>query len=408
MALLSKLKAGAFSASVACLSTLAVAGEHSKYNLREGVTEVSREALALHNNVVWVMLVIAILVFGAMGYSMWAHRKSKHPVPAKFSHSTTAEIIWTIIPFVILIGFAFPATKLLMKQEDPTKSDMTVVVKGYQWKWKYTYQDEGIEFFSNLATKPENFRNDSDLKNDPLSALGKVLTKGPLYSGDNHTDKNTEYLLEVDRELVLPVGKKIRFLVTAEDVIHAWWMPDFGVKKDAIPGFVNETWTRIEKPGIYRGQCAELCGKDHGFMPIVVRAVTEEEYVAWVAQKKEEKRIADEEAAKAAASSWDKEKLMALGEEKYNAVCAACHKPDGSGTPPAFPALKGSKIATGPVADHIAIVVNGKAGTAMQAFGAQLTDAELAAIITYERNAWGNSTGDLVQPADVAAFKSGK
>lgn len=408
MALLSKLKAGAFFSAATCLSTLAVAEEHSKYNLREGVTEVSREVLNLHNNVVWVMLIIAVIVFGVMAYSMWAHRKSKHPVPAKFSHSTTAEIIWTIIPFVILIGFAFPATKLLMKQEDPSKSDLTVIIKGYQWKWKYTYPDEGVEFFSSLATKPENYRNDSDLKNDPLAALGKVLSKGPLYSGDNQTEKSTEYLLEVDNELVLPVGKKIRFLVTAEDVIHAWYMPDLAVKKDAIPGFVNETWTRIEKEGVYRGQCAELCGKDHGYMPIVVRAVSVEAYAAWVAEKKEAARIAKEEADKAAASSWDKEKLMALGEEKYNAVCAACHKPDGSGTPPAFPALKGSKIATGPVADHLNIVINGKTGTAMQAFGAQLTDAELAAIITYERNAWGNNTGELVQPSDVAAFKSGK
>lgn len=408
MVLLSKLKTGAFFASAACISTLAGAEESSKYNLREGVTEVSREVLNLHNNVVWVMLVIAIIVFGVMGYSMWAHRRSRHPVAATFSHSTKAEIIWTLIPFAILIGFAFPATKLLLKQEDPSKSDLTIVVKGYQWKWKYTYPDEGIEFFSSLATSPENFTNDSDLKNDPIAAVGKVLLKGPHYGGDKQTEKNADYLLEVDHELVVPVGKKIRFLVTAEDVIHAWFMPDLAVKKDAIPGFVNEAWTRIEREGVYRGQCAELCGKDHGFMPIVVRAVSEPAYAAWVAQQQEAARLAKEEAEKAAASSWDKEKLMALGEEKYNAICAACHKPDGSGAPPMFPALKNSVIAKGPVADHLNIVVNGKAGTAMQAFGAQLSDADLAAIITYERNAWGNDTGDLVQPADVAAFKSGK
>lgn len=406
MSFLSKLKAGA--GLLALLSMTAVSAADSKLNLREGVTEISREAYHLHNWVVIVMLVVAVLVFGAMAYSMWAHTKKKNPVPAKFSHSTALEILWTAIPFIILIVFAVPATQLLVKQYDSSESDLTVVVRGYQWKWKYTYPDQNIEFFSNLSTPRENFINSSSLASTPMAAIGAVAAGHITTAGDQPTEKSETYLLEVDNEVVLPVGKKIRFLLTADDVIHAFWMPDFGIKKDAIPGFVNEMWTRIEKPGIYRGQCAELCGKDHGFMPIVVRAVEPAEFDAWVAQKQEEKRIAEAEAAKAAASSFTLEQLMAEGEKAYVAKCAACHMPNGAGLPPTFPALAGSKIATTDMQAHLNIVINGKAGTAMQAFGAQLTDVELAAIITYERNAWGNNTGELVQPADVAAFKTGK
>ncbi|NQD36910.1 cytochrome c oxidase subunit II [Permianibacter sp. IMCC34836] len=406
MSFLSKLKAGL--GLLALSSLTAVFANESKLNLREGVTEISREAYHLHNWVVIVMLVIAVVVFGAMAYSMWAHSKKNNPVPAKFSHSTALEILWTAIPFIILIVFAVPSTKLLMKQYDTAESDLTIVVKGYQWKWKYSYPDQELEYFSALATPRDTFVNSSELASTPIAAIGHVLAGGVVGAGDKPTEKSATYLLEVDHELVIPVGKKVRFLVTAEDVIHAFWVPDFGIKKDAIPGFINEIWARVEKPGIYRGQCAELCGKDHGFMPIVVRAVEPAEFDAWVAQKQEEKRIAAEDAAKAAASSFTMEQLMADGEKNYLARCAACHQPTGQGLPPTFPALAGSKIATGPVAGHLNIVINGKAGTAMQAFGAQLTDVEIASIITYERNAWGNNTGELVQPADVAAFKNGK
>ena len=405
MSFLSKLKAGL--GLLALLSMTAVSAADSKLNLREGVTEISRDAYNLHNWVVWAMLVIAVVVFGVMAYSMWAHTKKKNPVPAKFSHSTALEILWTAIPFIILIVFAVPATKLLMKQYDASESDLTVIVRGYQWKWKYTYPDQNIEFFSNLSTPREVFTNSTALASTPLAAIGHVAKGGVVTKGDQPTDKNETYLLEVDNEMVIPVGKKVRFLVTADDVIHSFWVPDFGVKKDAIPGFVNETWARAEKVGTYRGVCAELCGKDHGFMPIVVRVVEQAEFDAWIAQKQEEKRIAEEEAAKAAASSFTLEQLMAEGEKTYLAKCAACHMPTGAGLPPTFPALAGSKMATTDKPGHINIVVNGKAGTAMQAFGAQLTDLELAAVITYERNAWGNNTGELVQPAEIAAFKNG-
>jgi len=406
MSLLSKLKAGL--GLLALLSMTTVSAANSTLNLREGVTELSREAYHLHNWVVLVMLLVAVVVFGAMAYSMWAHTKKKNPVPAKFSHSTALEILWTGIPFIILIVLTVPATTLLMKQYDTAESDLTVVVRGFQWKWKYSYPDQGIEYFSNLATPREAFINSATLASTPMAAIAKVATAGVTSKGDTPSEKSATYLLEVDKELVIPVGKKVRFLVTGDDVIHAFWVPDFGIKKDAIPGFINETWARPEKTGIYRGQCTELCGKDHGFMPIVVRVVEEAEFNTWVASKQEEQRAADAAAVIAAASSLTLEQLMADGEKAYLAKCAACHQPTGAGLPPTFPALVGSKIATGPVADHLSIVVNGKAGTAMQAFGAQLTDVELASIITYERNAWGNNTGELVQPADVAAFKTGK
>jgi len=355
-------------------------------NMRPGVTETSIEAYNLHMVVIWVMTVIAVVVFGLMIYSMIFHRKSKNPTPATWSHSTLVEFIWTIIPFIILIALTVPAVKLLIKMEDASEPDMSIVVTGSQWKWHYKYMEHDIEFFSNLkmAQKEENFNLQS-------------------------AQENQNYLLEVDNRLILPANKKVRFLVTADDVIHSWWVPELAVKKDAIPGFINETWTSVPETGIYRGQCTELCGKWHGFMPVVVEVVTEAEFEQWVAQKNEERIAAEKAAAEAAAKSWDLDKLMALGETTYEAKCAACHKSDGSGTPPLFPALKGSAMAiqADQIQAHIAIVVNGKAGTAMAAFGPQLTDAELAAVITYERNAWGNDTGESVQPADIQAFKAG-
>ncbi len=358
--------------------------EYSTLNLRPGVTDNANAVFDLHMQVVWAMFIVAGLVFGAILYAVIRFRKSKNPTPANFSHSTTVEIIWTVVPMLILIWLAKPAVSLLLEMEDTSKADMSVQITGLQWKWKYKYLDSGIEYYSALST--------------PRDQIDNYKTLG--------ADKGQNYLLEVDNEVVLPVGKKIRFLLSSKDVIHSWWMPDFAVKMDAIPGFVNETWTRINEPGIYRGVCAELCGKDHGFMPIVVRAVTQPEYDKWVAKKLEEKVEAERIAAEAAAKSWSMDDLMAKGKEVYDAKCAMCHQPGGEGLA-TFPALKGSVVATqGPADDHARLVIAGK--NAMPAFGDQLTDAELAAVVTYERNAWGNNTGDMVQPGRVAELKAGQ
>lgn len=344
-------------------------------NLRPGVTSVSQEAYSLHMLIFWVCVCIAIVVFGVMFISILKHRKSKGAVPAQFHESTTVEILWTIVPFLILIGMAIPATTALIALEDTSDSELSIKVTGYQWKWQYEYLDEGVSFFSTLST-PKN----------------QIM---------NQVDKGADYLLEVDNPVVVPVGKKVRFLITANDVIHAWWVPDLGVKKDAIPGYINEIWARIDKPGVYRGQCAELCGKDHGFMPIVVVAKSEADYEKWVADQKS----SGEAAAAANDREWSRADLMAHGEKVYGTNCAACHQANGAGVPGTFPALAGGVIATGPIAGHIDLVLNGKAGTAMAAFGAQLSDADLAAVITYERNSWGNDTGDVLQPSDIKAAR---
>lgn len=344
-------------------------------NLPRGVTPISREVFDLHMLVLWVCVAIGIVVFSAMFYSIIRHRKSKGAVAAKFHESTVVEVLWTIVPFLILIGMAIPATKTLIAMEDTRNADVSIKVTGYQWKWRYDYLDDGVGFFSTLSTpKDEIF---------------------------NRAEKNPHYLLEVDHPMVVPVNKKVRLLITANDVIHSWWVPVFGMKKDAIPGFVNEMWINVDTPGTYRGQCAELCGKDHGFMPIVVVAKEQPDYDQW---------LADQQQASAAAAAdsdreFSKDELMARGEKVFTANCAACHQANGEGVPGAFPALKGGVIATGPVPGHLDIVLHGKNGTAMAAFGSQLNDADLAAVITYERNAWGNDTGDVVQPADVKAAR---
>lgn len=345
------------------------------YNLQPPVTPIAHEIVQLHNMIVIVCVVIFVVVFGVMFYSVFAHRKSKGAKAATFHESTTVEIIWTTIPFLILVAMAIPSTATLLKMED-TKTDADLVVKitGYQWKWQYEYPDHNISFFSNLATSRDQI--------------------------DNKATKGDHYLLEVDNPLVLPVGKKVRFLLTANDVIHAWWVPALGVKKDAIPGFINESWTKIEQPGVYRGQCAELCGKDHGFMPVVVEAKNEADFNAWVANQKATQAAAAGDANKV----WTKADLMSRGEKVY-ANCVACHGPTGAGVPGVFPALTGSKVATGPVAAHINIVLKGKPGTAMPSFAAQLNDVDAAAVVTYERNALGNSAGDVVQPSQVKAAR---
>nr|WP_241546839.1 cytochrome c oxidase subunit II [Thiohalobacter thiocyanaticus] len=344
-------------------------------NLPVGVSPIANEAYSLHMLILWICVAIGVVVFGAMFYSIIKHRKSKGAVAAQFHESTTIEILWTIIPFLILVGMAFPATKALIAMEDTSNSDVSIKVTGYQWKWQYEYLDEEIGFFSTLSTPKDEIFN-------------KVA-------------KNEDYLLQVDNPVVVPVGKKVRLLITANDVIHAWWVPELGMKKDAIPGFVNEMWFRIDEPGTYRGQCAELCGKDHGFMPIVVVAKEQAEYDQWVAEQKQGQATAAAESER----EWTRDELVARGEEVYKSNCVACHMAGGEGVPGAFPALKGGAITTGPVEGHIDIVLNGSAGTAMAAFGAQLNDADLAAVITYERNAWGNDTGDVVQPADIKAAR---
>ncbi len=353
-------------------------------NMPLGVTPVSRDIYWLHMTIFWVCVVIGGLVFSVLIYSLIKYRKSKGAVPADFHEHTLVEIIWAVIPFIILVAMAIPATRVLMRMENTDDADVTIKIMGYQWQWQYEYLDQGIRFFSHLST--------------------------PIEQLNNKAPKNQWYLLEVDRPLVVPINKKIRFLVTANDVIHSWWVPALGIKRDAIPGYIHEAWARIEKPGIYRGQCAELCGANHAFMPIVVEAVTPEVFAAWVKQQTAGKTSLPLDLNK----KFSKADLMEKGEALYNNRCAICHKPDGLGMPPAFPALKGGVVATGPVKNHIDIVLHGRAGTAMQAFKEQLNDAEIAEIITYERNAWGNGdtkqygkqAGGLVQPSQVAAARS--
>ena len=346
-------------------------------NLTRGVTPMSRDIYDLHMLVLWIVTVVGVAVFSVMTYSIVKHRKSKGAKAARFHEKTSAEIIWTTIPFLILVAIAVPATQTLLAIEDTSEADMSIQVTGYQWKWKYDYLEEDIGFFSSLS------QDSRDAMHGDPSAV------------DN-------YLLDVDNPLVVPTKKKIRFLITANDVIHAWWVPALGFKQDAIPGFINDAWAYIEEPGTYRGQCAELCGKDHGFMPVVVVAKAEEDYRSWVAEQK----AAATAAAASAEREWSMEELMAKGEQTYRTVCAACHQANGAGLPPAFPAITGSPIATGPIEGHMDIVMNGRAGTAMQAFAAQLDDADLAAVITFQRNGLGNNVGDMVQPSAVKAARN--
>ncbi|MGF1789069.1 cytochrome c oxidase subunit II [Photobacterium profundum] len=374
--------------SVLLLSFLAlpVAAETKSMplNMTQGVTRVSQQVYDLHMTIFYICVVIGIIVFGIMFWAIVHHRKSRGAVAASFHESTKVEILWTIIPFVILIAMAIPATTTLLAMEDTSESDITIQVTGSQWKWHYNYFNEDVGFYSLLATSSAEI--------------------------ENERDKRENYLLEVDRPLVLPIGKKIRFLITSQDVIHSWWVPAFAVKKDANPGFINEAWTRIDEPGIYRGQCAELCGKDHGFMPIVVIAKSQGDYDSWLKKTKATQQAAYEEEQRLLSMQMPMEELMALGEKTYLARCSVCHQPTGTGIPGAFPALAGQGVAIEPAKklEHISIVVHGKKGTAMQAFGPQLSLKELAAVITYERNAWGNDTGETIQAAEVQAVLNGK
>ena len=427
-----------------------IASAEYGYNFQEPVTETAREIYGLHMLIFWICVAIFVGVFSVMFYSIFKHRKSKNYEPSQFSHSTSVEVIWTIIPFVILVVMAVPATQVLIKMEDTTKSDLTIKITGYQWKWGYEYIDSDISFYATLSTPQQQIDQ---------------------FDKENAQEQGENYLLETDNVLVVPSGRKVRALITANDVIHAWWVPAFGAKKDAIPGYINELWFNVDegKEGFYRGQCAELCGKDHAFMPIVVQVVSGQEFDDWLAaggsfessglaqasaatqepvqeqlvskvQKIEEEitegepqlqtsmleseQISQPEqtehlgaaetnsvidallpAANAQEPEWTKESLMAEG-EKVAVTCNACHGQDGKGVGGIFPAIAGSAVANGDLDLHIDLVLNGKPGTAMAAFGQQLSDEQIAAVITYQRNSYGNDTGDVVLPADISAKRN--
>ena len=386
-----------YSRITALLLTLSTLGASTsslaeyRFNFPEPITPIARETLHMHNEFMLIITILFVVVFAIMIYSMIKHRKSLGHQPAKFSGPNSAmQWLWAIIPFAILIFIDFvlmgvPAVKAIINMEDTqTRADMVLKVTGMQWKWQYEFPDAGVKFISTLATPREQISNDE--------------TKGE------------HYLLEVDKPVYLPVGKKVRILLTSTDVIHTWWVPQFGVKRDAVPGFLRETWVLIDKPGIYRGQCAELCGKDHGFMPVVVHAVPEPEFLAWLEEKKAEAKAA----AGGADRTWSKDELIAKGKEVYEKQCAGCHQITGQGLPPAFPPLAGSKVvnsallsADGKIVkdSHVDRVLHGKAGTAMQAFGNTLSDVEIASVITYERNSFGNKMGDMIQPAQIKALR---
>ena len=371
------MRAAAFITTLVA-SGSALAEAPAKYNLQHPATKVAADIYDLHTLMMWICVVVFVLVFSVMFYSVFAHRKSVGHKAEQFHENTTVEIVWTIIPAIILIGMAWPATKTLLAMKDTSSPDITIKATGYQWKWGYDYlkgEGEGVSFLSSLSTPHDQ-----------------------IYSNEKKSDN---YLLEVDNPLVVPVGKKVRILTTANDVIHAWWVPAFGVKQDAIPGFVRDTWFKAEAEGTYRGQCAELCGKEHGFMPIVVNVLSADKYAAWVGDQKKKIAAAADDPNK----TWDLPEMKARGEKVYAANCVACHQANGQGVKGAFPALDGSKLVTGPKTAQIAIVLNGKPNTAMAAFGKQLSDTDIAAAITFSRNNWGNKTGEVIQPSEIKAAR---
>lgn len=353
-------------------------------NLPRGVTEVSQSVYNLHMFVFGVCVVIGVAVFGVMFWSIVRHRKSRGVKPATFHDNVRIEIAWTVIPFLILIVMAWPATRLLLHMDNTDDSDLTVLVTGSQWRWDYEYFDYDVRYRSSMATMREQ-----------------------IYG---NLEKRQNYLIEVDRPLVIPTDRKVRFLITSDDVIHSWWVPEFALKKDANPGYINEAWTEVTEPGIYRGQCAELCGRDHAFMPIVVIAMEPDDFEQWIGDEETRQAEARAEEERLLEMQMDLDELMAVGERVYMAQCAACHQPNGQGIPGIFPALAGTGMSVDPegLTQHIDVVVNGARGTAMQAYRNQLTMSELAAVITYERNAWGNNTGDEVQAADIHNFIQGE
>lgn len=381
-------------AGAAALASFASAAAFADYHvdILPPATPIAQQIYDLHFGILWVCVGIFIVVFGAMFWSVFAHRRSRGAQAAQFHENTTIEVIWTVVPFIILIGMAYPATKTVLDMKDASNPDMSVKITAYQWKWEYDYLQDGVRFYANLST--------------PREQIEEHAKPGPK--------KNANYLLEVDNPMVVPVGKKVRLLITSNDVIHGWYVPQLGVNQYGIPGFVKDAWFKVDKPGRYLGQCSQICGKEHGYMPIVVDAVSQEDYAKWVADRKAKmpapEPVAVAAAAPAAAApaedpnrKWTAEELKAQGEKVYAANCVACHGPEGKGTPPAFPPLAGSKVANGPKAAHIDIELKGKPGTAMASF-AHLSDSDLAAVITHTRSAWGNK-GDAVMPADVKAAR---
>ena len=356
------------------------ASAQSRYNLQPPVTGIAEQIYDMHTLMLAICLVIFVAVFGVMFWATFRHRKSRGAVAANFHENISVEMAWTIIPVFILLGMAWPATRTVLAMKDTSEPDITIKATGYQWKWGYDYlqgEGEGIRFVSDMSTPRDQI--------------------------EGRAEKGANYLLEVDRPLVVPVGKRIRILTTANDVIHSWWVPAFGVKQDAIPGFIRDAWFRAEREGVYRGSCAELCGRDHGFMPIEVHVVSAAAYSEWVAQQ----LAAGAAQAGDDRRDWSLAELVERGAKVFAANCAACHQADGKGLAPAFPALDGSPVVLGKQAGQIELVLKGKPGTAMAAFGRMLSDAELAAVITFTRNAWTNQTGEAIQPADVAVLRGG-
>lgn len=349
-------------------------------NMTEGATAISEEVFNLHMLIFWICVAIGVVVFSVMFYSMFAHTKKKNPVAATFHESTKVEIAWTVIPFLILIAMAVPASKTLTKMYDDTAGDVNIQVTGFQWKWQYRYLEDGVSFFSNLSTD--------------LDEIYNLVPKGE------------NYLQEVDEAVVIPVGKKVRFLITANDVIHSWWVPAFAIKQDAIPGFVNTAWTKVDKVGTYRGKCTELCGKNHGFMPIVVKVVEQDEYDLWVSDKKE----AAFKLAELTEKEWTTAELVERGESVYATNCVACHQVNGQGITGIFPALAGSDIVLNNKPRNIEILMEGVQGAAMNSFD-YLSEVELASVITYTRQSWGNAEkgdGEIVSPKDIVDYKKPK
>jgi cytochrome c oxidase subunit 2 len=359
----------------------------NQMTLQAPATHIAAEIYSLHNLMMIICLVIFVAVFGVMFYSIFKHRKSLGHKAATFHESTAVEIAWTLVPFLIVIGMALPATRTVVAMKDTSNADVTIKATGMQWKWGYDYlkgEGEGISFISNLAT--------------PRSQVGAPGLAPTEKRGDN-------YLIEVDNEVVVPVNKKIRIVTTANDVIHAWMIPAFGVKQDAIPGFVRDTWFKSEHTGTFRGNCAELCGKEHAFMPIVVRVVTAEEYTAWVGKKKKEMAALADDPNK----TWTIDELKTKGEKVYAANCAVCHQANGKGVPGAFAALDGSEVVSGPKAGQIDVLLHGKKSgkfpSEMPAWK-QLSDTDIAAVITFTRNSWSNKPAEnIVQPAEVVAAR---
>lgn len=346
-----------------------------QFNMPEGVTENSRIAFSLHMIMFWACVAIGVVVFGIMFYAMIFHRKARGAKASNFHESTVLEIVWTIIPFVILIGMAIPATVGIKKMYDTDNADIDIKVTGHRWFWEYEYVGTGVKFLSNLSTPEDQWRLDQG------------------------TPTNENYLLEVDNPLVLPTNKKVRFIVSSNDVIHSWWVPELGVKRDAIPGFAEASWMKTDKPNIYRGVCTELCGDLHGYMPIVVDVRTEDDYESWLAERK----VEAEEERKLTEKTFTLDELVARGKKIYDAQCLACHGANGEGG--AGKPIAGSAIVLGPKEGHLDLLANGSSNGLMRPYKDLLSDTDMAAVLTFQRNSFGNSTGDMIQPVDVLKFK---